>query len=95
VRRPFLSRQDILDALGDLAERERELVDQHRVRARLLDRRQLLARDVLDEAEQQRVAIVCLAHDRRHARLAGLASRAPTPLAGDDLVASGRTRAHE
>ena len=37
------------DPLGDLAEREAELVDQHRVRARLLDRRELLARDVLDQ----------------------------------------------
>ena len=53
------------DALGDLAERELELVEQDGVGARLLDRRELLARDVLDEAEQERVAVVGLADERR------------------------------
>ena len=52
----------------DLAERELELVHQHRVAARLLDRREVLARDVLDQAEQQRVAVVGLADHRRHGR---------------------------
>ena len=71
------------DPLGDLAERELELVDQRRVGARLFDRRQVLAGDVLDESEQQRVAVVGVPHDRgdrRHARLAG---RTPAALAGD------------
>ncbi len=56
----------LADALGDLAEREAELVQKERVGARLFDRRQILARDVLDEAEQQRVAVVCLANERRN-----------------------------
>src|SRR2546428_11902020 len=37
--------------LGDLPERETELVDEHRVRARLLHRRERLPRHVLDQAE--------------------------------------------
>src|SRR5579862_631312 len=41
------------DPLGDVALRQPELVDERCVRARLLDRRQLLARDVLDEPEQR------------------------------------------
>ena len=49
--------------LGHVAERELELVEQDGVGARLLDGGQLLARDVLDQPEQQRVAIV-----RRRAR---------------------------
>ena len=58
----------LADAFGDLAEREPELVEQQRVGARLLDRRQILARDVLDEREQERVAVVGLADDRGHSR---------------------------
>ena len=48
------------DTLRDLAEREVELVEQHGVRARLLDRREILAGDFLDEREKQRVAVVRL-----------------------------------
>ena len=76
------------DALGDLAERELELVDEQRVAARLLDRREVLAGDVLDEAEQQRVAVVGLADHGRHGRHARLARRPPAALAGDQLVAA-------
>ena len=76
------------DALRDVAERELELVHQHRVAARLLDRREVLARDVLDQAEQQRVAVVGLADHGRHGRDAGLARGAPAALAGDQLVAA-------
>src|SRR6476646_2334406 len=54
------------DALRDLAEREPELVQQDRVGACLLGRRELLAGHVLDEAEQQRFAVVGLAHDGRN-----------------------------
>ena len=81
------------DALGDLAEREAELVDQHGVGTRFFDRRQVLARDVLDEAEQQRVAVVGLAHDGRDGRDPGLAGGAPAALAGDQLVAALRAAA--
>ena len=86
---------DLPDALGDLAERQPELVDQQGVRARLLDRRQILARDVLDEAEQQRVAIVGLAHDGGNGRDAGFARSAPAALAGDQLVAALEPRPHD
>ena len=41
------------DAIGDVAERELELVDERRIRPRLLDGRELLARNVLDETEQE------------------------------------------
>ena len=83
------------DALRDLAEREAELVEEHRVRARFLDRRQLLARDVLDQAEHERVAVVGLADDGRDGGVAGVARGAPAALAGDQLVAAGAPRAHE
>ncbi len=72
-----------------------ELVEQHGVGARLLDRRQLLARDVLDQPEQQRVAVVGLADDGGDRRVAGLARSAPAALAGDDLVAARGARPHE
>ena len=78
------------DPLGDVAERERELVDERRVGARLLDRRQLLAGDVLDQREEERVPVVGLPHDRRHRRHARLARGAPAPLAGDQLPAAAR-----
>ena len=51
------------DPLGHLAERELELVDERRVRARLLDGGKVLASDVLDEREEQRVAVVRLADE--------------------------------
>ncbi len=46
------------DALCDLAQREPELVHEHRAGARLLDRREILARHVLDEREDERIAVV-------------------------------------
>src|SRR5205823_8718458 len=78
------------DALADLAQREPELVDQQRVGARLLDGRELLASDVLDDAEQERVAVVGLPNERRNRWRAGLLGRAPAALAGDQLEAAGR-----
>ena len=76
------------DPLGDLAEGQLELVQQHRVGARLLDRGEILAGDVLDEADQERVAVVGLADHGRQRGEPGLAGRAPAPLAGDQLVAA-------
>ena len=83
------------DALGDLAEREPELVEQDGVRPRFLDRRQLLARHVLDQAEEQRLAVVRLADERGHGRGSRLLGRAPAALAGDQLVTPRRARADE
>ena len=51
---------------------------------------ELLARDVLDEREQERVAVVRLAHERRHGRDARLARGPPAALAGDQLPAAAR-----
>ena len=78
-------------ALADLAQREPELVDQQRVGTCLLDRRELLPSDVLDDAEQERVAVVGLPNERRDGRRAGLPCRAPAPLTGDQLEGSALT----
>src|SRR5205814_810059 len=64
-------------ALADLAEAEPELVDQERISPRLLDRGELLARDVLDDAEQERVPVVGLPDERRNRRRAGLLRGTP------------------
>src|SRR5665213_588357 len=77
------------DALRDFSERQPELVDQHGAGARLLDGRQLLPRDVLDQPEQQRVAVVGSADDGGNRCEPRLSRRAPAALAGDDLVAAG------
>src|SRR5439155_24924347 len=83
------------DALRDVAERKLELVEEDGVRARLLDRRQLLARNVLDQSDQERVAIVRLADDGGNGRHPGVASRPPAALTGDDLVPARSARAHD
>src|SRR3954466_5332018 len=80
------------DPFRDLPEREPELVDQDRVRARFLRRRELFAGDVLDESEQERVAVVGLADQRRPGGEARLARSAPAPLACDQLPAAGQAR---
>ena len=80
------------DPLGDVAERELELVHERGVRARFLDRGELLPGDVLDEREQERVAIVRLADERGQGLEPGLARGAPAALAGDQLVAAGLPR---
>ncbi len=77
------------DALGDVAQREVELVDEHGEGARLFDRRQLLTRDVLDEPEQERVAIGRVPDERGQRLQVRLARRPPAPLARDELVAPG------
>ena len=83
------------DAFGDVAQREVELVDEHGEGARLFDRRQLLARDVLDEPEQERVAI-CRVPNKCGQRLqVRLARRPPAPLARHELVAPGGARAQD
>ncbi len=81
--------------LGELAERQAELVQHDRERTRLFDRRQILPRDVFDEAEQKGIAIVGLADDSRHRLHLRLSGGAPAALAGDQLVAAGRARSHE
>src|SRR5262245_29913371 len=80
------------DPLRDLAEGELELVGQDRVCTSLLDRGQLLTGHVLDEPEQKRVAVCRIADQRRQRRQLRLARGAPAAFAGDQLVATGRTR---
>jgi hypothetical protein len=86
------SRLRLADPLGHVPERECELVHQDCEGARLLDGGQVLARDVLDQAEQQRLAVVRLADHGRHLAHAGFPGRAPAPFAGDQLVAAGGPR---
>src|SRR5205814_299884 len=74
--------------LGDLAEGEVELVHKRRVRARLLDRGQVLAGHVLDEREHERLAVRYVADHCRHRSEARLLRGTPAPLAGDQLVAA-------
>ena len=71
-----------------------ELVHQERVGPSLLDSGQFLTRDVLDQAEQERVAVVGLADEGGHRGHAGLAGRPPPTLAGDQLEPAGCARAH-
>ena len=54
--------------------------------AGFLDRVQVLALDVLDQADAERGLVGHVAHERRHLLEAGHARRAPAPLAGEDLV---------
>src|SRR5206468_2774457 len=65
------------------------------VRPRLLDRRELLAGDILHERQKQRIAIVGLADDRRHRLHPSVARGAPPALACDQLVAAALTRTHD
>src|SRR2546429_479797 len=55
--------------------------------ARLLERIEVLALDVLDEGDGDRSLIRDVADDRRDLREPGHLRGAPAPLAGDDLVA--------
>jgi hypothetical protein len=75
------------DPLRDVSERETELVLQDRVRPRLLDGRQILARHVLDERKEERIAVVGLTHEGRHRGKTGRFRRTPTALARNELVA--------
>ena len=71
----------------DLLLRQVELVLQALEGLRLLERRQLLALDVLDEGQLQQLLVGHVAQRDRHAREPGRLRGAPAPLAGDDLVA--------
>ena len=51
------------DLVGDLAETQLELVDEQGVGPRLLDGSELFAGDVLDEPEQQCLAVAALPND--------------------------------
>ena len=76
------------DAAGELLFGEPEVLDQRRAGARLVDRIEVLADDVLDQRHLQPLGPLGLADDRRHLLEAGLLGRAPAALAGDQLVAA-------
>jgi hypothetical protein len=83
------------DALGHIAERESELVHESGVGTGFLDRREILARDVLDEREEERVPVVALPYERGNRRESCRLGRAQTALAGDQLPASPVQRPHD
>jgi hypothetical protein len=72
-------------ALGHVAEREAELIHEHCVGPRLLDRRKVFPRHVLDEREQERFAVIGLANEGRNRREARGTRGTPAPFAGDQL----------
>src|SRR5207249_721785 len=88
-------RLGLADALRQLAQREPELVQEQSVGPRLLDRRELLAGDVLDQAQQERVAVVGFAEESRNGGDASVARGPPAALAGDQLVATGLPRTND
>ena len=81
--------------LGHVPEGQDELVHEHGVGARLLDRSQLLACDVLDEGQEKRVAVVRMPDDGRDGLQSCLPSGSPAALAGDQLPAARRPRPDE
>jgi hypothetical protein len=72
----------------DLVVRQVEFLDEPRHRARLVDRIQILALQVLDQRDGQRRLVVELSNHHGHGREARNSRGAPAALAGDDLVRS-------
>ena len=68
--------------------RHAEFVGQAVQAARLLERVQVLALDVLDQRHRRRGFVGDVAHQHRHRVEAGQAGGAEAPLAGDDLEAA-------
>ncbi len=79
-------------ALRDLSEGERELVHEHGVGARLLDRGEILARHILDQRKHERLAVVALPDEGGDGREPGCTGRAPAAFPGDELVAAALRR---
>ena len=72
---------------ADLLLRQAELIDEPLERARLLDRVEVRALDVLDERELEPLLFVSSANDRRDRREPGQACGAHPPLARDEREA--------
>ena len=80
-------RAALADPLGDLVVGQPEVLDQLLEGGRLLERREVLAVEVLDQRLLDGADVVVgRAHDRRDRRPAGPLGRPPPPLAGDQLV---------
>ena len=76
----------LADGVGDFFLGLLEVVDQATQTLRLVDRRQVGALQVFDQAELQRLEIVEAAQHYRHVVKLRLLCRAPAPFARDDLV---------
>jgi hypothetical protein len=74
------------DALGDVSEAECELVLEDGVSTSFFDRREVLSRDVLDEREQKRIAVIALPYQSGHGCEPRGSGRSPAAFAGDELV---------
>jgi hypothetical protein len=74
------------DAGGHLLVGDREVLDQLLIGGCFLQRREVLAVQVLHQRPLDRAQIVRGAHDRRDHRQAGATGRAPTPLPRDQLI---------
>jgi hypothetical protein len=83
------------DALGELPEREPELVEDDRERTCFVDGREILAGDILDQSEQERFTVVGVTHNRGNRLQLRVARRPPAAFARDQLVATGDTRSNE
>ena len=76
--------------LRELGRGDVEVVEQDGDRPGFFDRGEILADDVLDQGELERSgAFDARVDERGNRRLAGELSRAPAPLAGDQLVPAG------
>ena len=78
------------DQLGNLFLGMREFVDQALIALGLFDRGQVLALDVFYQRDFERFLVVEVLDYNRNLGQPGLLRGAPTPFAGDDLVAVGR-----
>src|SRR4051812_25799518 len=72
--------------IGNLLMSKLEFLDESLVTARLVDRVEIAALQVLDEREHETRAIVEILDQRRNLRPAEVGDRPQPPLAGDELV---------
>src|SRR5712691_8130657 len=76
------------DSLRQLILSPAELVEEVPVGLGLLHRVQVLSEEIFDQGELQAFGVARLSHDGRNTVEAGLPRGAPTPLAGDQLIAA-------
>src|SRR5207248_9182108 len=79
---------------GQLGLADSEVLYRRRAGARLVDRVQVLARDVLEQSELEALGAFRVTNDRGHLVELRDPRRAQPPLAGDQLVGATRQRAH-
>ena len=79
----------------DVLLRQLELIRQALVGTCLLHRIEVLALQILDECELQRLGIVSISHDHRDSGEAGATCGAKAALAGDELESAGGLADHQ